>query len=99
VSTRYQVVDIDLAAGPFVRTLTGAANTISSFTVIVYPAGGVSFLRIGQNGARIPVVLGMQWIYDPCEGGEREGLTWDQPAAGAGIAQIIIFTGGGALGT
>jgi hypothetical protein len=96
VSTPYQVVSVDLTIAR-VLPLVGPANAITSFTILAFP-GGVSFIRLGQNGQRIPVVDQMKWDYDPCFGPENEGLIWEQPVAGAGVASIIIFMGGGSVG-
>ena len=97
MSTPYQVITVDLTVAAIVR-LVGPANSITSFTVLSFPAGNTSFIRLGQNGQRIPVVDQMKWDYDPCYGPESEGLIWEVAVAGAGVAQIIVFTGGGAVG-
>jgi hypothetical protein len=98
VNTAYQVVPVDLASGSVVRQLVAPGNGITSFTVLEFPAGNVSFIRIGQNGQRVPVILGMEWTYDPCNGPEPDGLVWEQPAVGGGIATVIVFFGSGSVG-
>ena len=99
MSTPYQVIQVDLTTGQVMRQLVGPANAITSFTILSFPAGNTSFIRIGQNGQRIPVIDQMQWEYDQCGSGpEQEGLVWEQPAVGAGIAVVAVFMGGGSAG-
>ncbi len=81
------------------RMLVAPGNGVTSFIVWEFPAGNTSFIRIGQNGQRIPVQALMEWVYDPaCGGPEMDGIVWEQPAIGGGVATVVLFMGGGAAG-
>ncbi len=95
MSTRYEVVAVDLTVAANGVKVSGPASGITSFLVIAFPLGNSVSIRIGQAGQQIPVQVGLNWSYDPCDGPETEGLFVDNPVAGAGTLKIVVFYGSG----
>jgi hypothetical protein len=83
---------VDLTQVRALYPIVGPATVVRSLTVLEFPAGIQAYIRLGQSGAQIPVIVGLQI---DCIA-ESEGVYYDQPIAGAGFGRFAWFAGGAA---